>query len=321
METLQFTLPAAGWYRDPYDPSRLRWWDGRKWTAYVAPLPTQRPVRRRSPFTRAVATLLVLGLTAALILSLFSWSGGTLDIPRPDLGGEPLGQFPPPGSAPQQPPETSVPATDLSDAYAASVTVEASCGAGCVGIGGGVAVGPDTVLTAAHVVEESRVVGVRDADGTARGAAVIATDTSRDLALLHVDPHGLPYVSVRNAEAVIGEEAHVVGSPGGTRRISHGIVTDVLDLERDGVTEVQTNADIDQGNSGGPLLDANGQLLGIVVAEHERDDSIGWATSGADVAQFLAAAPSPSSSAPAPSADVQGQYRDLLEDLLGGWLD
>jgi putative serine protease PepD len=325
MDTLQFARPAAGWYRDPYDPARLRWWDGLEWTGHTAAFPTPAPPRRRSRFSRGEKAALVFGLVVALLLAVAYWSGGSLTIPGTTSEPEALGDVAPPsgeaGEAPGGAAVGSAPANDLAAAYAASVTVESGCGAGCVGVGGGVAVGPDTVLTAEHVVSESRVVGVVDADGNALAATVIATDARRDLALLRVEPHGLPYVSVRDAVAVVGEEAHVVGSPNGVRRISDGTVTDVLDLERDGVVEIQTNADIDQGNSGGPLLDADGRLLGIVVAEHERDDGIGWATSAADVQQFLAAATSASAGVPDPLAGVEGPYRELLDDLLSGFFN
>jgi putative serine protease PepD len=325
MDTLQHARPAAGWYQDPYEPTRLRWWSGVAWTNYTAAFPPPAPLRRRSRFSGGEVVALVFGLVIALLLAVAYWSGGSLAIPGATSEPEALGEVAPPSGggadqAPDDPAPGSAPAADLSDAYAASVMVESNCGAGCVGVGGGVAVGPDTVLTAEHVVSDSRVVGVLDAEGNAMAGTVIATDARRDLALLRVEQHGLPYVSVRDAVAVVGEEAHVVGSPNGQRRISEGTVTGVLDLERDGVIEIQTNADIDQGNSGGPLLDADGRLLGIVVAEHERDDTIGWATSAADVQQFLAAATSGTAGVPDPLAGVDGPYRELLDDLLSGFL-
>lgn len=324
MNTLQHARPAAGWYRDPDDPGRLRWWDGGHWTPYTAPLPAPQPragSRRRSRFTKGEALALIFGLVTALVLALMYWSGPSLRLPGIEPGG--TGNDAPPATSdgpngPAERPASSL-ATDLQSAYAGAVAVEANCGLGCVGVGGGVAVGPDTILTAEHVVGDSTVVGIIDADGAPAAATVIATDPLRDLALLQSPGHGLPYVSVRDAAPVIGEQAHAVGSPGGVRRISDGIVTDVLDLEGDGVLEVQTNADIDPGNSGGPLLDANGKLLGIVVAEHERDDSIGWATSAADVRDFLAAAPAATTAIP-PSG-LSGPYEDLLDDLLRQFLN
>ena len=329
MNTLQHVRPAAGWYRDPYDPRRLRWWDGGHWTHFTAPFPAPpkhaRPPRRRSGFTPGERLALSLGLVAALVLAVMYFTGASLSIPGTATGG--IDNVAPPSTSDGTPPgdgstenaPSSTAAADLQTAYAAAVTVEANCGPGCVGVGGGVAIGPDTILTAEHVVGESTVVGIVSADGRPAAASVIATDPLRDLALLRSDGHGLPYVSVREAAPVIGEEAHAVGAPGGVRRISDGAVTDVLDLEGDGVLEVQTNADIDQGNSGGPLLDASGQLLGIVVAEHERDDSIGWATSAADVREFLSAASS--ASAPNPLDGIGGPYERLLDDLLSQFLN
>ena len=327
MNTLQQSRPAPGWYPDPRDPRRLRWWDGAHWTSHISAMPRPPATgsrRRRRSAAGPIAGVSLFLLVAVLLLASLYWPGFGSSLWAGQSGALPDGeaaQAPAPGGAQDAAP-TSVPATDLQSAYEGAVTVEANCGQGCVGVGGGVAVSATEVLTAEHVVNDSTLVGIVDARGNTFAATVVARDARRDLALLRMRPHGLPVVSVRSDPAEIGEAAHAVGAPGGNRRISDGFVTDVLDLEGDGVMEVQTSADIDRGNSGGPLLDDQGRLLGIVVAEHEFDDTIGWATGAADVAACLPAAMPAAGAVPQGTIPLNGDSQDILnriiEQFLGG---
>lgn len=310
MSILEETRPDAGWYPDPRDGQRMRWWDGSRWTDHVASPPGAR--RKHAglgwlmAITAILAVLVVLGLASGLPARLAQPGGAMIEDPTPVI-----------------PEPTATNATDLASAYLGSVTVKASCGPGCGAMGGAVAISEDELLTAAHLVAEGATVLVATPSGKAMLAQVLDVDTRRDLALLQTPTnHGLPIVALRSEAPVIGEPAHAVGTPGGQRRISDGVVTKVLDMGNDGVTEVQTNADIDLGNSGGPLLDDQGRLLGIVVKEHETDDSIGWATSANDIAVFLANA-ARSGSVPPTGQPLPGsrEYDAMLRDLFDGVQD
>lgn len=307
MTVLEGTRPDAGWYPDPRDDKRMRWWDGSGWTSYVA-APPGAP-KQRGGLGWAMAIVSILLVVVAMTLS----SGLPARLAQP---GGALSETP----LPTAPMPTSPLATDLESAYQASVTIKANCGPGCGAMGGAVAISENELLSAAHVAAEGSTVLVAAPNGKALLARVIATDTLRDLSLLQTATnHGLPIVELRADPPIIGEPAHAVGTPEGQRRISDGTVTKVLDLGKDGVTEVQTNADIDLGNSGGPLLDDQGRLLGIVVKEHELDDSIAWATSANDIAVFLATAPRAGSGPPAgqplPGSE---EYNDMLRDMFEG---
>jgi S1-C subfamily serine protease len=264
--------PAAGWYPDPYDPALLRWWDGYRWTAYVAPVPVAPPRRRGiggvfgALGAALLALLLVGGVTSGWGIDLRTGSAGW------DAGA--ATGIVPPGSPVQA-------------ALESTVIVESGCGRGCFSVGAGVAVEPDLILTAAHVVDETNAPTIRTFDGRFERTTVVARDDRRDLALLQVaGGHGLPLVPIRSEEPRIGEPAYAIGAPSGTIRLSSGMVRDIT-WSPDDVEWVETNADIDQGNSGGPLLDADGRLLGIVVTENADDDTQGWATSAAEARAFL----------------------------------
>lgn len=265
--------PSAGWYPDPYDRTRLRWWDGYRWTPYVAPYPTP-PRRRRSGLPGAIVAL------GAAALALLLVAGGSLSGAINALPG---------GSTGWDATTTDVvpPGSPVEAALDSTVVVETPCGPGCVGVGAGVAISEDLILTAAHVVDDASSARILTSDGRSQRTTVVARDDRRDLALLQTSGgHGLAVVQIRDQAAEPGEPAYAIGAPSGSVRLSSGVVTDVL-RSPDGVQWVQTSADIDQGNSGGPLLDAQGRLLGIVVTENAEDDTEGWATSAEEIRTFL----------------------------------
>lgn len=153
------------------------------------------------------------------------------------------------------------------------------------GHGSGVYLGHGQVLTAAHVVQNRATVRA----GASRVAGhVVRRDPIKDLALLELDGElELPAAAVRDSPARVGERVYAAGAPGESYvQLSSGIVSAVVD--QDSVTRVQTDAAVNPGNSGGPLLDESGEVLGIVVTKSADDEGIGWATAASEVEQFLA---------------------------------
>ncbi len=146
-----------------------------------------------------------------------------------------------------------------------------------VGIGSGVVIsaGGD-ILTALHVVDGAQVIQVFFADGTQSAAAVLATDPKIDIAVLR--PVKLPSLIVPavlgNPNAMrIGDEAFAVGNPLGLAgSLSAGVISGFdrsFTIDKSGVHLeglIQFDAAVNPGNSGGPLLNRAGQVIGIVTA-------------------------------------------------------
>jgi putative serine protease PepD len=129
------------------------------------------------------------------------------------------------------------------------------------------------VVTNAHVVDDAQTVEVAFAEGGQEQGQVIATDRSTDLAVLQVDLDGHdvdPLQLDSSADVRVGDDVYAIGNPFGLERsFTAGIVSAVNRQIQapNGFTiddAIQTDAPVNQGNSGGPLLDADGNVIGVV---------------------------------------------------------
>jgi S1-C subfamily serine protease len=131
------------------------------------------------------------------------------------------------------------------------------------------------ILTNNHVVENAVSVSVTLKDGTELRAEVLGRDPSTDVALLRVATRTLPPVGLGDSDRVrIGEQAIVIGSPFGfDQSLTAGYISalgrklqsgDDYGTEIDNV--IQTDAAVNPGNSGGPLLNTEGEVIGITTA-------------------------------------------------------
>jgi len=128
------------------------------------------------------------------------------------------------------------------------------------------------LLTCAHVVGEEKL-GTITLNGQRLLADVVRSDRRADLALLKLReplPAGSAVLAFRAADrpAVMGEDVFTIGYPlsrllGNTARMSRGLLSATAGL-RDNPNEVQVSAEIHPGNSGGPLLDKDGRVIGVV---------------------------------------------------------
>lgn len=141
-----------------------------------------------------------------------------------------------------------------------------------IGQGSGFIVSPDgEILTNGHVVKDMSEIKVILNDGKEYNAKVIGIDTSTDIALIKIDAKDLPYLQLGNSDKLeVGQRVAAIGNPLGLQAsMTTGIVSakgrNNLDLSR--IEDyIQTDAAINRGNSGGPLLDMNGKVIGMNTA-------------------------------------------------------
>ena len=138
------------------------------------------------------------------------------------------------------------------------------------GLGSGVIASADGyVLTNNHVVEGAQKVEVELQDRRRLEARIVGTDAASDLAVLKVDAHGLPALPIGDSDAVrVGDVVLAFGNPLGVgQTVTMGIVSAKGRATGTGSGSfedfIQTDAAINQGNSGGALVDAEGRLVGI----------------------------------------------------------
>ena len=152
------------------------------------------------------------------------------------------------------------------------------------------------VVTNRHVVGGSESVTVRLCDGTDLVGRVQVEDADHDLAVvrLHTDRKLQALAFAPGSDLLVGEQVIAVGNPFGySNTVSTGIVS-ALGREIDMPSGerlrnlIQTNASINPGNSGGPLLNINGELIGINVALREGAQGIAFALN-ADMVQSVLA--------------------------------
>ncbi len=140
------------------------------------------------------------------------------------------------------------------------------------------------ILTNNHVVQNSGVIAVVLKDGREFKAQVVGADPMSDLAVLRISsPEPLPDIKMGDSDdLMIGETVFAIGNPFGfSNTVTTGVISAVNRSVRleDTVYQdfIQTDASINPGNSGGPLLNVNGELIGINSAIYAKAQGIGFA--------------------------------------------
>jgi serine protease Do len=136
------------------------------------------------------------------------------------------------------------------------------------GTGSGVIISPDGyILTNNHVAGDADEIKVKLGDGREFKATRVGTDSETDLAVIKINASGLPFAKLGNSDAAQqGEWVVALGSPFGLQQtMTAGIISAVgRNLGRGSFDNyIQTDASINPGNSGGPLVNMNGEIIGI----------------------------------------------------------
>ena len=145
------------------------------------------------------------------------------------------------------------------------------------------------IITNQHVVEGADTIKVALYNGESYDAELVGGDSSYDIAVLKIEAEGLQAVSVGNSDELqVGESVVAIGNPLGelTWTMTNGIISALnREINTDGSaqniqTMIQTNAAINSGNSGGPLFDMDGNVIGVTSAKYSGSTSSGTTIEG-----------------------------------------
>jgi S1-C subfamily serine protease len=168
-----------------------------------------------------------------------------------------------------------------------------------IGAGSGVVIAPDGyILTNDHVVHTAKKLTVTLTDGSTMDASLVGTDPATDLAVIRANGSGLAYATLGESDSVrVGQLVIAIGNPFGFQSsVSTGVVSALGRAlrSRDGLlieNIIQHTAPLNPGNSGGPLVDSRGRVVGINTAIIPMAQGIGFSipsnTSKWVVSQFL----------------------------------
>ena len=141
------------------------------------------------------------------------------------------------------------------------------------GAGSGTVIDRDGhILTNYHVVRDARQVSVTLADGEEREGKVVGVDPENDLAVVKLDPRGLRLTVVpfgRSSDLLVGQKVLAIGNPFAfSRTLTTGVVSGLgrpVRADSGAIIQdmIQTDASVNPGNSGGPLLNSRGEMIGI----------------------------------------------------------
>ena len=165
-------------------------------------------------------------------------------------------------------------------------------GYGCGGIvfGSGYPVGPGMVLTNAHVVAGTQGTTVKSTSGRSLSARVVLFDPERDVAILYVPR--LALAPLNEAAAQAGTQGAAIGYPGGGAETAEPAVVngqfqaqgrDIYGQNLVVRSIWTTRANVQPGNSGGPLVDLNGSVIGVIFAASTSQQGTAYALTDAEV--------------------------------------
>ncbi len=236
--------------------------------------------------TRARTPLLVGGLLAALVLGI--GLGAATFAALDDGSSTVVRQVTVEGSEPVA--SGALSAGQIYDRAAASVVeISAGSGSGRAQGSGFVFDEQGRIVTNQHVVAGASSISVRFSNGVERAATLVGADASTDLAVLAVDasPSLLRPLRLADSSAVdIGDAVFALGSPFGLEGTFTGGIVSALNREMTApnnyvITDtIQTDAAINRGNSGGPLLDDRARVIGVnaqIESESGGSDGVGFA--------------------------------------------
>jgi S1-C subfamily serine protease len=142
------------------------------------------------------------------------------------------------------------------------------------------------LVTAAHVVGSGAFVKVRWADGFETTGEVVRRDDRRDVALVKTDAHGRRPLAMKSDAPRVGDTVYTIGAPSALQgTVTRGIVS--ADRALSGFSFIQSDAAVNPGNSGGPLLNEHGEVVGIADLSSRGAPGINFFVPIGDALMFL----------------------------------
>jgi S1-C subfamily serine protease len=227
-------------------------------------------------------------------------------------------EVPPPSPTAPQPASAPTPTTPpasieemVDRVMPAVVLIETTAGRGS-----GFFISRDTLITNVHVVQNDAYVTLRKNDGSTVNARVDSRSPAYDIAVLKVASPSPSQVVIPMATAQglkPGQEIVVIGSALGTLQnsVSRGIVSGLRSAG--GATLVQTDAAVNPGNSGGPMLDRNGAVIGITTMGYKGAEGLNFGVA-IDHARDLVEGRQPGVGTQSGLTDIQSQSRGSESD-------
>ena len=273
-----------------------------EWTQPTQPEEAEKPKKKRRTWLKITALLLALAIVASLGRALLRSAINGLaahnasgDSAQPAADASGAASAPESAGEPYQRELTPLPETlptydsgkTLTAQEVYGINVDAVCGiatevttnvfgqtASTAVVGSGFVLTEDGyVVTNNHVVEGTDNVSVKLHDGSRYPAEVVGGDSLSDVALLKIEAEGLSHVAVGDSDAIaVGEGCIAIGNPLGelTFTMTGGYVSALpreINISGKPISMFQTDAAINAGNSGGPLFDMAGNVIGITSAK------------------------------------------------------
>ena len=155
-------------------------------------------------------------------------------------------------------------------------------------LGSGFAIGENCIVTNAHVIENVHSITLTSYEGDKYTASLLGIDEDKDIALLVIKDASFPYLKMANLSTVkIGDDIYAIGAPKGMAyTLTKGTVS-AKERIVENESFIQIDAAINEGNSGGPLLNDAGEVLGMNTMKMTDSEGIGLAIPADRIASTL----------------------------------
>ena len=154
------------------------------------------------------------------------------------------------------------------------------------GVGSGFSIRENLIITNAHVVGNNEKVAINLYDGTTINGKVIKSDIDKDLALIKIDKTLVP-LNINKENISIGQEVYAIGAPKDMPYTKTKGIISALDRKIGKNNYIQIDASVNSGNSGGPLVDDSGDVIGIITLKASDAEGIGFAINTKDINNFI----------------------------------